>query len=919
MSNNLKIIMVALVGYIIAGKLGLMLAIPPGFASAVWPASGLAFALMVIFKNRSVLIGVFLGSFLINFSVINPSFSNISFSQCVVPLGIAIGSTLQAYLTSQLFNFLFTRNKKFGNAKFIVLLMLMAVPIGCFVAPSVAVSLLFYMQIVPIGNVGFTWATWWFGDYIGVLLFTPLILVLCSNWFFKSVKNRIQSVIPTLILFTGVLLLFFSSLEVQKHNHQLEINEHASRYFEQIKQNFTIALNNLDAYSAYYNSTDSVTRKEFNQFSAELLKNSGLFQGIGWTQIIKHENREDLESRIKKEGFKDFEFKQFSQDGLVKAVVREEYYPVLAIYPFKENQAAFGLDLASNIERKKTLDLARLTGVAFSTAPIDLAQDENKAIKNKAIIVYLPIFDIQHNSGDFVGYISGILKVNSVIGDVLLQGSRDSLIVTISDVTDQTTPKWLIENKTQTVNENYTPVTELFKFSGRVFEIKVAANSEFKKTNKDWNSWIILTFGMLITSLLQGFIFVIIRQNDIVIKEVAKKTQALKISVKEAEFANNAKSDFLANMSHELRTPLNAILGLIHLCQKTKLDEQQTNYLDKADLASQTLLSLINHTLDYSKIEAGQLEIESVEFDFIDVLKKIYAIFNIHANQKNVNFRIICDNVIPDKLIGDSLRLEQVLINLCGNAIKFTDQGGVTVTVSAHQIENKHNLIISIEDTGIGIDQEQQAILFQPFKQADSSTSRKFGGTGLGLSISKKIIETMQGKITLESEMHIGSKFIIELNMITASNYSYVLFDQNTPATEKKEDDLNLNKQPLKGINILLVEDVMVNQMIAQEMLEQLGAFVDIADNGQIALDKMKVSLNVVLMDLQMPVMDGYESCKKIKEKSEFDHIPIIAMTANAMQSDIQKCKEAGMHDHISKPIDEKVMLKTILKYVNRK
>ena len=454
----------------------------------------------------------------------------------------------------------------------------------------------------------------------------------------------------------------------------------------------------------------------------------------------------------------------------------------------------------------------------------------------------------------------------------------------------------------QTTTEINNAIEEINQSLSETTKMLIDNSVEFVEVSKKWSMM------EVIIGIFAGLAAVVILFRDLNIRN--RLENELRIAKQKADDNAMMKEQFMANMSHEIRTPMNAILGFSNLLNKTTLDDVQGEYVSAIKTSGSNLLNIINDILDFSKIGAGKMAIEKIPFDLSGLIGSLRLMFSEKAADKNISFTVTVDEAVPKFVFGDPTRLTQILVNLINNAIKFTNEGSVKLSCEVKSIEHDvAQLVFRIKDTGIGIPADKIHNVFDRFNQGNSETNRKYGGTGLGLSIVKNLVEIQNGTLEVKSVENSGSEFIVVMSYPVS--YEDLLSSESSTGKQ-----LVIHSD--KTLNVLLVEDNVLNQRLASTYLKAFGLEVQIAENGQIALDKLKQqSFDLVLMDIQMPVMDGYTAAQKIRNELKLS-VPVIAMTAHIMVDEREKCISYGMNDYISKPFKEEMLFEIVSRHLSK-
>jgi len=663
----------------------------------------------------------------------------------------------------------------------------------------------------------------------------------------------------------------------------------------------------LQNLAGYIQNANDLTRNEFGQFVDALIDTQPTIAAMSWNPIISMDEKNDHQLELRNIYDKEVIIRG---DPLIKG---DPIVYVKLIAPEEKNRKAIGFNVFSNKDRKQTLVDAELSFQPKATPIIQLVQSE---LETPAYLMFFPVY---HGDRELKGFATGVFLAEDMILKALnINGIKrfDYEIYQKNSITPFSS-----NNSGSPLYDDSNAESLTFQLTGQVWQLYLKANEEYLLQQQSQSYLLLYVLEFVIVAFIMLLILMMNSRQIELNAIVSEKTTSLKIAVEEANNANSAKSRFLANMSHEIRTPMNAVIGFSRLARESNDLGIIQDYLEKIEISSDLLLNIVNDILDISKIEANKLVLSHESFDIHKSLQRIDSIFYSQAETKKISWEII--NNIPSSLFfkGDKVRFEQVLVNLCSNALKFTKQGYIRVITDIKVInKNKNEIIIRVQDSGIGISEDNQKKLFSAFSQADDSTSRQFGGTGLGLALSKELSRLMHGSISITSKEGKGTEFKFNCFMPSAdaefdlqqtiirnskSLETNPNFTATSNAAEKSNVDNNIEgASRASGMHLLVAEDNEINQLVIEAILENQGITADIVANGKKALEKIQTdSYDAVLMDCQMPIMDGYTATEEIRKLPNFKNMPIFALTADVTAEGKLKSKRSGFSGHLSKPI----------------
>ena len=710
-----------------------------------------------------------------------------------------------------------------------------------------------------------------------------------------------------------VLLVFTRHAETQRMVATFE-HDTASRV-EAIRHEIADSRQIVESIGALYAASNFVDRWEFRAFTRPLIERYDQIEALQWVPRVPDAKRTEILGAARRDGLTSFELTERGVTGAsILARDRAVYFPVLYAEPASENEWQLGFDHGSAPGRRLTLERAADAGRMVALDPAASAgRPDDAAVMLMALPIYrrgeVPSSETaRRNALD--GFVIGVFDVETIATHALERDLKLSAIhVEIRDATAPEDPQILFtrctshgEGSTGNPQTYVDRPAELslertIQLGGRSWTIATHGSPGYLTAARTWAPWGVFSAGLMVTIGLVAFI------------------RASATSTRAAQAATRAKTEFLANMSHEIRTPMSAILGFTDvLLEAGNLEDAPPERVDGLRTIKRNgdhLLQIINDILDLSKIEAGRLSIESVRFSPPHLIGEIRSLMAERARAKGLDLRLEFEGAVPEAIVGDPLRLKQILVNLVGNAIKFTETGHITL---ASRLLEGSRLEVSVRDSGIGMTEKQLETLFQAFTQADTSTTRLYGGTGLGLTICRRLAELMEGSIEVESRYEHGSSFRVTLPTGPLAGVRLLEGDEiDLNPTVDAVGTPTAQPVPLLNHRILLAEDGPDNQTLIGHFLRKSGGDVTIVGDGAAAVERALAArdsglpFDAILMDMQMPIMDGYEATRELR-RHEYA-LPILALTAHAMSADREKCMAAGCDGFITKPVDRRALV----------
>ncbi|MBD1582729.1 CHASE domain-containing protein [Pseudoalteromonas sp. S16_S37] len=745
-------------------------------------------------------------------------------------------------------------------------------------------ALSFYHPEYSFANHWNNMLAWWLGDSLGVLIATPALLIALQPWLAnpRPLNNVASTFAACIVLCMSVALTTFlynqSNMKSANMNAQREVQIIENIVYRYVNQSMLAIL----ALANQLQAREHFSQQEFEQMANSLRNQYTFLRALSWNERIDATQRTQLNTQLAE---------LYGDNVKIQGepiLTTDPLVVVKYITPLNGNTGALGFNVYSKESRKQAIVKASNATEPQASDIIYLVQDSRPS---PAYLLFSPVFKANSSTSQYTirGYATAVVQVETLLAEALKQAQAQLFNIAFYD-TSNNDVFYKNFGPDQLINEQSKKIITLF-VAGQKWRMELSVKDEYASRLNQKLTLMLLILQLSITGLIIYILLLFNYQHHALNVLVEQRTRSLAKAKAQSDRANQAKSRFLANMSHEIRTPLNAVIGFASLASATHNHVELRDYIKKIGSASKTLLNLINDILDIAKIESNRLQIDNHPFDLQELFTRIDAMFSSSAQQKGIAWQVVHNLPGPTWVLGDEMRIEQVLINLCSNAVKFTQRGSVVLDIEAEYGTKQVNLTFNVIDTGIGIEADKQLTIFNAFSQADNSTSRKYGGTGLGLAIAKELAELMGGQLSLKSEVGQGSTFTLAIKL------------QNSSAQSKQLEHVDISQ--IHCLRVLVAEDNPVNQVVIKAMLSSFDIQHTVVSNGQEAVEAVKnEQFDIVLMDCQMPIMDGYQATAAIRQFKDADELPIIALTADVMPQDKAHAIAIGFNRHLAKPLE---------------